>query len=569
MKNNNKNWEDMSRRNSGGVTSTCSSGNNPNKIINKTTSDRFSSHSKHFEYDECEYGYGCASINSAHPNRMQKYPSPNTVAAVPVLVSPSKYDSGTSHQHQHHPKSTFSSSGHILVNGTSSRNRNNPSPNSDMKIRRRLLFSCDDDSADVSDDDSDDDNHYQPPSPASVPHDYTKEEWGTRLAYHPTIKSNKRLPSSHLQGVVPRTVRTVSPEPPCSIYESVVDDDDHSHHKSSSTVYVAESMRGKCYHVDENCYGLRTASGTRMISHSGALLRGMRACRVCNPLSFSSSPSSPSSSLSWHEEEISYSNKNLHPHDPVKSCIQSLLVDTSSHTHTRNRTPTHSKNNQGSTMGRNTISSLSSQETVHIASSLKGKCYHSHATCYGLRSARGVTTTTLQNADMMGMRPCSLCKDESKKSWRDLENNSRKNFESSNSCFGSHLISTKNGYEYGQRTIGSVRTGTNANANPVSKYSNNYSRRDEMNFTLVSAEKKKLEPRMVLSMSSHANNETKGISNNSSRGEDDQTAICTYWTTASGKCYHSSRSCSSLRRSKSVKSEIGRPVGKRACKLCC
>ena len=49
--------------------------------------------------------------------------------------------------------------------------------------------------------------------------------------------------------------------------------------------------------------------------------------------------------------------------------------------------------------------------TVYIAASLKGQCYHSHLGRKGLRDdANGVTSIPLQNVDIMGMRPCRVCR---------------------------------------------------------------------------------------------------------------------------------------------------------------
>ena len=41
-----------------------------------------------------------------------------------------------------------------------------------------------------------------------------------------------------------------------------------------------------------------------------------------------------------------------------------------------------------------------------------------------------------------------------------------------------------------------------------------------------------------------------------------------YWVTPSGQCYHSTRTCSSLRRSKTVLQECS-TMGRRACSKCC
>lgn len=133
-----------------------------------------------------------------------------------------------------------------------------------------------------------------------------------------------------------------------------------------------------------------------------------------------------------------------------------------------------------------------SSAKVYIAASRKGKCYHSHEACSGLRSAHGVTSLSLKDAsNMLGMRPCKVCRPQSMPSERPEQF-----------------------------------------LEPMASQSFSYS----------------LEA--------------------SPRSSSLSTAP-TYWITSNGQCYHSSRSCSSLRRSKVVTSSYGKPAGRRPCRLCC
>ena len=129
--------------------------------------------------------------------------------------------------------------------------------------------------------------------------------------------------------------------------------------------------------------------------------------------------------------------------------------------------------------------------TVYIAASLKGQCYHSHVGCKGLRDANGVTSIPLQNVDIMGMRPCRVC--------RPTERGVSQHVDYS-SCASNERIT-------------------------------NYQDCNVRSLVVNSANKM-------------------------------------YWVTPSGQCYHSTRTCSSLRGSKTVLQECS-TIGRRACSKCC
>eukprot|EP00956_Cyclotella_meneghiniana_P018379 scaffold30535_cov38-Cyclotella_meneghiniana.AAC.8 len=127
------------------------------------------------------------------------------------------------------------------------------------------------------------------------------------------------------------------------------------------------------------CHGLRNArrgsNGVTTITKQGASMRNMRPCQLCKPSSVTAAVPSRLH-LVQYEGSVGRGNNQL--------------VPTSSQL-TRNGTETTSS-------------------TVYIAASLKGQCYHSHVGCKGLRDANGVTNIPLQNVDIMGMRPCRVCR---------------------------------------------------------------------------------------------------------------------------------------------------------------
>lgn len=221
-------------------------------------------------------------------------------------------------------------------------------------------------------------------------------------------------------------------------------------------VYIAGSMRGGCYHSTSGCNGLRNSrrgvNGITTITKEGAGMRNMRPCLLCKPTSTLTSPATGTHLIKYEGQSTSQ------------------LVPKVSSEFTRYS------------------SSGTNQSTVYVAASLKGHCYHSHSECKGLRDANGVTSILLKNAHVMSMRPCKVC--------RPTEGSLKDGYSLCASS-GNHLI---------------------RNTNEVS-----LSAREEM----------------------------------------------TCWVTPSGQCYHSSRSCSSLRRSKIVKQEFSIPNGKRACSKCC
>eukprot|EP00956_Cyclotella_meneghiniana_P040923 scaffold209314_cov23-Cyclotella_meneghiniana.AAC.1 len=51
----------------------------------------------------------------------------------------------------------------------------------------------------------------------------------------------------------------------------------------SSTVYIAASLKGQCYHSNVGCKGLRDANGVTSIPLQNVDIMGMRPCRVCHP----------------------------------------------------------------------------------------------------------------------------------------------------------------------------------------------------------------------------------------------------------------------------------------------
>ncbi len=315
--------------------------------------------------------------------------------------------------------------------------------------------------------------------------------------------------------------RSVSPDPSLAYYCELTTNDAND----NTSVYVAKSMRGNCYHAHDHCYGLRTASGVCQMSFRGALMRRMRACRVCNPLSPKplSSPSlSPPSS---QQQEPSFNKDNTDDDWQLFYPTEKL--------------PSSSMPNRPTPKLRPTAPST--QQEVHIASSLKGKCYHSYPSCAGLRKASGTKVLSLQNAERMGMRPCKLCK---------------LNCNHVASATAPHYLEQPKILTYGRNsTQRSTRVAHHATTV------------DE-----GGSWERKLPVTSTMSLTSPTGNYSKKTTQPctfTSAVEHGKTKRHTYHTTSSGQCYHLSRSCSSLRRSKLVMQGNEKPMGKRACRLCC
>ena len=190
-------------------------------------------------------------------------------------------------------------------------------------------------------------------------------------------------------------------------------------------------------------------------------MRSMRPCQLCKPSSVTA-PAPSGLKLVQYEGSVGRGNNQL---VPTSSQLTRYKDTTSS--------------------------------SVYIAASLKGQCYHSHVGCKGLRDANGVTSIPLQNVNIMGMRPCRVC--------RPTERGVSQHVDSS-SCASNQCIT-------------------------------NYRDCNEKSTLVTTAEITSVGNKM-------------------------------YWVTPSGQCYHSTRSCSSLRRSKTVLQECS-TMGRRACSKCC
>ncbi len=344
-------------------------------------------------------------------------------------------------------------------------------------------------------------------------------------------------------------VRTVSPEPsdqsfhrskaqpsPKAATETATNKNyyqSYEEHNSSieTKVFVADSMRGNCYHRDRNCHGLRSAHGTCSISLKGALLRKMRACKICQP-----------KSIDWQQkqQQQKQSTSSLHNLDGRYTCDQSTIPKTSF---------IYKKQSDGN----RSIPYTQKQDkglTVHIASSLKGKCYHTNSFCNGLRSAvGGSVTVSKKNALAMKMRPCKLCckeKTYDSKSLFSAENNS------------DHATYTTAAYSSYQHTPptkldiyffpSDIPTSTTSRSTP----------------SLVGKKSTEWSPKY-----SCKNAYVKNVYSNNPLGDNGLNSRMRYYTTPTGKCYHTSLSCSSLRYSKNVKEQMEKPHGKRPCMKCC
>ena len=129
-------------------------------------------------------------------------------------------------------------------------------------------------------------------------------------------------------------------------------------------------------------------------------MRNMRPCQLCKPSSVTA-PAPSGSHLVEYEGSVGRGNNqlvpassrlHLVPYEGRVSKSSNQLVPTTSHQLTRY------------------TDADTTSSTVYIAASLKGQCYHSHVECKGLRDANGVTNIPLQNVDIMGMRPCRVCR---------------------------------------------------------------------------------------------------------------------------------------------------------------
>lgn len=319
---------------------------------------------------------------------------------------------------------------------------------------------------------------------SSYPYSWYNERVNTRIVTPPRSRRTRDYE---------RKTSTASFEPPPSIFTHFTNNKNKNNERSSAgsvsdifnpnpttpktrdkTVYVAKSMRGACYHAREDCYGLRSAYEVCSISKEGASMRGMRKCKLC------------------YKNEVHPTASSFQYHDYYDRNTPSVVVPS----------PTEE------TLQRTITSSLNSSHTtsreVFVASSLRGTCYHSLNSCFGLRRSNGVTSVELNYATKMGMRPCKLCSYE------------RETLKPDNQRSSSERISST----------------------PISLAlpKEGYSHHPSISNMHLSASR-----------------------NNSS---------C-YYTTSSGQCYHSSRYCSSLRRSSNIQEQSCIPYGKRPCRLCC
>lgn len=325
--------------------------------------------------------------------------------------------------------------------------------------------------------------------------------------YTPNSKnSTDKTPTTNIQSSTSTNtgtirIRTVSPDPPSTQFynEKFSSSSAPTRSISSETVFIASSMRGKCYHSNQSCHGLRSAHGVCSISQQGALLRGMRACELCT--SQSRQPQ-----VRQHQRSVNSTNTKLDK--------QSLFKSQSSQSKEQKHRTSNTKNNSND---------HDDTVMVHAASSLKGKCYHTSSSCKGLRNAIGGSVkVTKKNALKMNMRPCKLCCEEvisehiASPSMQESDDSSLSLKGRSSSCHG---------------------TTETVNA-PLSKL---YNSDQEI--------KSNIQRRSYTTMSTNSRP--------------------AFYTTTTGKCYHSSKTCSSLRRSKNVKEQIEKPYDKRPCKLCC
>eukprot|EP00956_Cyclotella_meneghiniana_P018396 scaffold30603_cov21-Cyclotella_meneghiniana.AAC.2 len=257
------------------------------------------------------------------------------------------------------------------------------------------------------------------------------------------------------------------------------------HFEQDELVYVAGSMRGDCFHSTSTCHGLRNArrgsNGVTTITKQGASMRNMRPCQLCKPSAVTAPAPSKLHLVQNERNQLMPASSRLHlvPYEGRVSKSSNQLVPTTSHQLTRY------------------TDADTTSSTVYIAASLKGQCYHSHVGCKGLRDANGVMSIPLQNVDIMGMRPCRVC--------RPTERGVSQHVDYS-SCASNQCIT-------------------------------NYRDCNEKSTLVTTAEITSVGNKM-------------------------------YWVTPSGQCYHSTRSCSSLRRSKTVLQECS-TMGRRACSKCC
>lgn len=85
---------------------------------------------------------------------------------------------------------------------------------------------------------------------------------------------------------------------------------------TDTTVFIAASLKGQCYHLHSGCKGLRDANGVTSIPLLNVNTMRMRPCRLCRPTEravshhiYSLSASSESIITSWDCNENSQSQK--------------------------------------------------------------------------------------------------------------------------------------------------------------------------------------------------------------------------------------------------------------------
>ena len=170
-------------------------------------------------------------------------------------------------------------------------------------------------------------------------------------------------------------------------------------------------------------------------------------------------------------------------------------------------------------------------KAVFVASSLKGKCFHSTSYCKGLRNAIGGSITiSMKNAFTMEMRPCQICcNDET-------------------AMFGNISIAlpftTTQKHSSGLLSASSTKSHVNNEVQSILPPANNTHQISTCSSSSIIGGNSIMKERSIAN------------------------TTCKFYTTASGKCYHQKRTCSSLKRSKNIVEQLEKPLGKNPCKLC-
>jgi len=137
---------------------------------------------------------------------------------------------------------------------------------------------------------------------------------------------------------------------------------------TSSTVYIAASLKGQCYHSHVECKGLRDANGVTSIPFQNVDIMEMRPCRVCRPTERGVSQHVDYSSCASNERITNYQDCN----------VRSLVVK---------------------------CAEITSVGNKKYGNSFRSMLYHSTRTCSSLRRSK----TVLQECFTMGRRACSKC----------------------------------------------------------------------------------------------------------------------------------------------------------------